>query len=57
MLWLLLLIVDELPPVVLPMVGQDVREIEPQPPPPAPRAVDTVTALSLIHISEPTRPY
>jgi len=44
MLWLLLLIVDELPPVVLPMVGQDVREIEPQPPPPAPRAVDTVTA-------------
>ncbi len=44
MLWLLLLIVNELPPVVLPMVGQDVREIEPQPPPPAPRAVDTVTA-------------
>ena len=44
MLWLLLLIVDELPPVVLPMVGQDVREIEPQPPPPAPRVVDTVTA-------------
>ncbi len=44
MLWLLLLIVDELPPVVLPMVGQDVREIEPQPTPPAPQAVDTVTA-------------
>ena len=45
MLWLLLLItVDELPPVVLPMVEPEVREIEPQPTPPAPRAVDTVTA-------------
>lgn len=45
MWWALLLAVaDELPPIVLPTVQPEVREVVPQPAPPAPRVVTEISA-------------
>lgn len=44
LLALLLAVADELPPIVLPTVQPEVREVVPQPAPPAPRVVTEISA-------------
>jgi len=55
LLALLLAVADELPPIVLPTVQPEVREVVPQPAPPAPRVVTEISAgvFFVIESAEP----